>query len=462
MNGNHRIQLSFFNFTVFPLILNDMIRLNIPFLIFSFFYISTLFGYDGTSPENRYEHSKIIDIPDLSFVGKVYSGLDILEQMDFKPLRNKSIAILTNQSAVNRNNQHLLDILTRYPDIKVSYLLSMEHGIWSTNDKRSKMVGRDGLSPLHKAQIIDLFKTYLYPPSWVMDNIDLVLVDYQDTGSRYTTYTATLSKVFESASDFEVPIFIVDRPNPIRGDLISGPIPRLEFQSFESYHLFPIRHGLTIGEMALIINEMGWVKDLKRIQLNIIPMANWEREMWFEDTQLPWKNLTPYLESPLSLLAYSGMDLFRGTNLNIGFGTGAPYMIFGSPWLSTSYLLRKLKEQNLPGVAFKEIEYRPIGSTYYKRAPKFDNLKCSGLELIITDQNNFKPIETATSVLILMDQLFPRQFQWEKNNYIDKLFGSNELRILAAQKKNPDHLPALWSRDVYKFNEFRQPFLIYK
>ncbi len=439
-----------------------MIRLNIHSLLLLFFCIPRLLGDDGELVKNQYEHSKVINIPDLSFLGKVYSGLDILEQMDFRPIRNKTIAILTNQSAVNRNNHHILDLLTRYPDIKVNYLLSMEHGIWSTNDKRSKMVGREGVSPLHKAQIIDLFKTYLHPPSWVMKNIDLVLVDYQDTGSRYTTYTATLSKVFESASDFEVPVFIVDRPNPIRGDLISGPIPRLEFQSFESYHLFPIRHGLTIGEIALVINEMGWIKDLKRIQLNIIPMANWTREMWFEDTQLPWKDITPHLESAASLLAYSGMDLFRGTNLNIGFGTGAPYMVVGSPWLSTSYLLRKLKEQNLPGVSFKEVEYRPIGSTYLKRIPKFDNLKCSGIELLITDKNIFKPIETATSMLILIDQLFPRQFRWEENNYIDKLFGSNELRILAAQKKDADHLPALWSKDVYKFNEFRQPFLIYK
>ena len=140
----------------------------------------------------------------------------------------------------------------------------MEYGIWSTNDKRSKMVGRDGLSPIHKAQIIDLFKIYRYPPSWVMDNIDLILVDYQDTGTRYSTFTATLSKVFESASNYEIPIFILDRPNPIRGDLISGPIPRPEFQSFESYHLFPIRHGLTIGEISLMINEMGWIKDLKK------------------------------------------------------------------------------------------------------------------------------------------------------------------------------------------------------
>ena len=435
--------------------------LNTQLLGLSLFFIFSLFFRYSVYANNAYKHSKIVEIPDLSFVGKVYSGLDILEQMDFRPIRNKSIAILTNQSAVNRNNKHILDILSNYPDIKVSFLLSMEYGIWSTNDKRSKMVGRDGLSPIHKAQIIDLFKIYRYPPSWVMDNIDLILVDYQDTGTRYSTFTATLSKVFESASNYEIPIFILDRPNPIRGDLISGPIPRPEFQSFESYHLFPIRHGLTIGEISLMINEMGWIKDLKKVQLNIIPMANWERSMWFKDTKLPNKNLTPFLKKSSSLLAYVGMDLFRGTNLNIGFGTDIPYLLVGAPWLSTNYLLDKLKEQNLNGVEFKEIEYRPKGSTYYKRVPKYDNLKCSGIELKIVNENTFEPIKTATSLLILINQLFPRQFQWEENNYIDLLFGSNELRILAAQKKSPDHLPALWSKDIYKFNEFRQPFLIY-
>ncbi len=437
-------------------------RSNSLFLILSFFIIFRLYSNDRDSTIYQFKYSKLVDVPDLSFLGRVYSGLDILEQMDLEPLRNKSIAILSNQSAVNRNNEHLLDILLEYPDIKVSYLLSMEHGIWSTDNKRSKMIGRDGIEPLHKAQIIDLYKTYLYPPSWAMDNIDLILVDYQDTGSRYSTYTATLSKVFESASDFEVPVYILDRPNPIRGDILEGPVPRLEFQSFESYHLFPIRHGLTIGEISLIINEMGWVKDSKRVKLNIIPMANWNREMWFKDTHLPWRNLAPYLTTTSSVLAYTGMDLFRGTNLNIGFGTAAPYLIVGSPWLSTSYLLQKLKEQNLSGVEFKEIEYRPMGSTYHERSPKYDNLKCSGIELIITDQNVFQPISTATSILILIHQLFPRQFQWEENNYIDKLFGSNELRIIAAQKKSPDQLPPLWSKDVYKFNVFRQPFLIYK
>ena len=156
--------------------------------------------------------------------------------------------------------------------------------------------------------------------------------------------------------------------------------------------------------------------------------------------------------TPSSVLAYTGMDLFRGTNLNIGFGTAAPYLIVGSPGFLHPIFCKNLRSKICLGVEFNEIEYRPMGSTYHERSPKYDNLKCSGIELIITDQNAFQPISTATSILILINQLFPRQFQWEENNYIDKLFGSNELRIIAAQKKSPDQLPSLWSKDIYKFN----------
>jgi len=433
-----------------------LIRAIFPLLIV---FLVEIYGSDYAKYE--YKYSKVMSVPDLSFLNNVFTGLDILEQMDFKPLRNKSIAVLTNQTALNRNGKHVLDLLKNAHNIKVSFLFSMEHGLWGIDDNRAKMIGRDKIDPIHGAQIIDLHNTYLYPPHWVMDSIDFILVDFQDTGSRYTTYLATLSKVFESASDYKVPVIVLDRPNPIRGDIIDGPVPRPEFQSLESYHLLPIRHGLTLGEICIIINELGWVKDLKRVKLQIVPMANWDREMWFDDTHLIWRNPAPSLLNQLNLLAYNGMDLFRGTNLNIGFGTKVPYMIVGAPWLTSSFIIEKLKDQNLPGVEFNSLKYRPKGSIYHARVPKFDGKSCSGIEIKIIDKDIFKPIATATTILILIQQLHPREFQWEKNDYIDKLFGSNELRIIAAQKKPPDHLPAIWFKDVYKFNEFRQPFLIY-
>ena len=418
--------------------------------------------YGSSNPKYHFEYSKILSVPDLSFLDQVYSGLDVLEQMDFSLLKDKNIAILTNQTAVNRNGKHLLDILDGKAGIKIKFLFALEYGIWGIDDQRSKMIGRDQIDPVHGAQIIDLFKTYLYPPHWVMDKIDLILIDFQDTGNRYTTYLATMSKVFEAASNHKIPILLLDRPNPIRGDIINGPVPRTEFQSFESYHLLPIRHGLTIGELALMINELGWTKDSKRVELNILPLSNWERDMWFDNTGLPWRNPNPFIVDESNLLAYCGFDLFRGTNLNVGFGTDLVYMVVGAPWLTTSFLLEKIKNLGLPGVDFKEVKYRPSGTFYSERVPQFDGLSCSGIQISINNRDEFQPIVTATALMLLIERLHPRQFKWAKDDYIDKLYGTKDLRIIAAQKKPPSHLPAIWAKDVYTFSDFRKGFLIYR
>jgi len=424
--------------------------------------LSTTYISGQDTLKNHYKYSKIIPVPDLSFFDQVYTGLDILEQMDFRPLKGKSIAILTNNTAINRNQKHILDILKNIDEIKVSFLFAMENGIWSIDDKRAKMIGRDQVDPVHGAPIIDLFNTYLYPPHWVMEKIDIILIDFQITGSRYPTYMATMSKVFESASKFNIPVLVLDRPNPLRGDIMDGPIPRTEYQSFEAYHLFPIRHGLTIGEISLIINEMGWVKESSRVDLQIMPMSNWSRGMWYDETELPWRSPTPYNLNQNILLFYSGMDLFRGTNLNIGFGTESPYLIFGSPWLATKFFKEKLEMLNLPGVSFKEIEYRPMGSPYYDRVPKYNGMSCSGLKVSVVDRKLVKPIEIATSIMTLISQLHPREFRWESNGYIDKLFGSNQLRLFVAQRKPPDYLSPQYMHDEIEFSKFRETFLLYK
>ncbi len=410
----------------------------------------------------KFKNSEIISVPDLSFSKNIYTGLDILDQMDFKILKNKTIVVLTNHSAINKNGKHLLDILKEYPSIKVKAILELEHGLWGIDDKRNKFIGREKIDPIHNARIIDLFGKYVYPPRWVLKDTELLLVDFQDTGSRYTTYIATLSKLFESASDSKVDVLILDRPNPIRGDFVDGPIPREEFQSYESYHLLPIRHGLTLGEISILINEMGWIKDLKKVSLKVIPISNWKRNMWFHQTALKWRDPFPYATNELTLLAYSGMDLFRGTNMNIGFGTDKPYLIIGAPWLEVNFLLEQLNKQNLKGVKFKKINYRPKGSSNFNKIPKYDGLSCSGIELIITNQNDYNPITTATTIMLLIHQLHPRQFQWEEGAYIDKLFGSDILRVIASQNKKPDQLAPHWNKDINIFMDFRKPYLLYK
>ena len=400
-------------------------------------------------------------MPDLSFFDHIYTGLDILEQMDFKFLKNKNVGLFCNHTAVNRNNTHLLDLIGKNKTINIKAIFEPEFGIWGVDDKRAKLIGSERIDPVSGAKIFNLLKRSLYPPDWILKELDLIVIDIQDTGSRYSTFIASITKLFESASKHKIPVIILDRPNPIGGVKIEGPLPRTNFQSFEAYHLLPIRHGMTIGEILLMVNEMGWAKDLMRVELSIIPIVNWERNQYLDETSLPWKKPVPYINDINSLIMFSGMDLLRGTNLNVGFGTKSPYLIFGSPWLASSFFKEKLDMLNLPGVSFEEIEYRPKGSMYYNRVAKYNGRSCSGIKINVIDKNLVKPLETATSIITLIERLHPREFQWAAHGYIDKLFGSNQLRLFVAQKKPPSYLSPQYMHDEIEFSKFRNKFLLY-
>ena len=400
-------------------------------------------------------------MPDLSFFDHIYTGLDILEQMDFKFLKNKNVGLFCNHTAVNRNNTHLLDLIGKNKTINIKAIFEPEFGIWGVDDKRAKLIGSERIDPVSGAKIFNLLKRSLYPPDWILKELDLIVIDIQDTGSRYSTFIASITKLFESASKHRIPVIILDRPNPIGGVKIEGPLPRTNFQSFEAYHLLPIRHGMTIGEILLMVNEMGWAKDLMRVELSIIPIVNWERNQYLDETSLPWKKPIPYINDINSLIMFSGMDLLRGTNLNVGFGTKSPYLIFGSPWLASSFFKEKLDMLNLPGVSFEEIEYRPKGSMYYNRVAKYNGRSCSGIKINVIDKNLVKPLETATSIITLIERLHPREFQWAAHGYIDKLFGSNQLRLFVAQKKPPSYLSPQYMHDEIEFSKFRNKFLLY-
>tara|TARA_B100001057_G_scaffold358575_1_gene360749 strand:+ start:777 stop:1979 length:1203 start_codon:yes stop_codon:yes gene_type:complete len=400
-------------------------------------------------------------VPDLSFFNHIYTGLDILEQMDFKFLENKNVGLFCNHTAVNRNNIHLLDLIGKNKTINIKAIFEPEFGIWGVDDKRAKLIGSERVDPVSGAKIFNLLKRRLYPPDWILKELDLIVIDIQDTGSRYSTFIASITKLFESASKHKIPVIILDRPNPIGGVKIEGPLPRTNFQSFEAYHLLPIRHGMTIGEILLMVNEMGWAKDLMRVELSVIPIVNWERNQYLDETSLPWKKPIPYINDINSLVMFSGMDLLRGTNLNVGFGTNSPYLIFGSPWLASSFFKEKLDMLNLPGVSFEEIEYRPKGSTYYNRVAKYNGRSCSGIKINVIDKNLVNPLETATSIITLIERLHPRKFQWAAHGYIDKLFGSNQLRLFVSQKKPPSYLSPQYMHDEIEFSKFRNRFLLY-
>ena len=420
-----------------------------------------IFGLTLLSSQT-YNYSVVMPVPDLSFHSSVFYGLDILEQMDFKPLYGKSIGVFTNQTAVNRKGVHLLDLLKSYSKINVEVIFTPQFGLFVDQNERFKIKGKEKFDPIHNARIVEVFGRNVKPPEWSVKDLDLILIDLQDTGVRYSTYLATITKILEVASEWRTPVILLDRPNPLRGDRIDGPVVREKFQSFEGYHLIPIRHGMTIGELSVMANEMGWIKDMKRANLTIIPMANWKRSYWLDKSEHPWIIPHPNIRDIRANLSYVGFGLIEGTNLNDGRGTDRPYMRAGAPWLSGFHLAEKLIKLNLPGVEFRVVEYIPRKKPADKAIPLHVNKVCNGVDILITDPNRFDPLATATSIMILANQLYPKEFKWDELNRIDMLFGHSQLRLFAAQGKPANYLPPLWLKDVLKFNEFRQKFLLYE
>jgi len=420
-----------------------------------------IFGFTLLSSQT-YNYSVVMPVPDLSFHSSVFYGLDILEQMDFKPLYDKSIGVFTNQTAVNRKGVHLLDLLKSHSKINVEVIFTPQFGLFVDQNERFKIEGKENFDPIHNARIVEVFGRNVKPPEWSVKDLDLILIDLQDTGVRYSTYLATITKILEVASEWRIPVIVLDRPNPLRGDRIDGPVVREKFQSFEGYHLIPIRHGMTIGELSVMANEMGWIKDMKRANLTIIPMANWKRSYWLDKSEHPWISPHPNIRDIRANLSYVGFGLLEGSNLNDGRGTDRPYMRAGAPWLSGFHLAEKLIKLDLPGVEFRVVEYIPRKKPADKAIPLHVNKVCNGVDILITDPNRFDPLATATSIMILANQLYPKEFKWDELNRIDMLFGHSQLRLFAAQGKPANYLPPLWLKDVLKFNEFRQKFLLYE
>ncbi|GIT74382.1 MAG: hypothetical protein Ct9H300mP29_3760 [Candidatus Neomarinimicrobiota bacterium] len=257
-----------------------------PIILKTGFWLSILNG-------QQYNHSIVMPLPGLSFHPAIFYGIDVLEQMDFKPLYGKTIGVFTNQTAVNRKGIHLLDLLKAHQKIDVEIFFVPQYGLFADQNERFKIQGDQKYDPIYKARMVEVFGRNVKPPEWAMRGLNMILVDIQDTGVRFSTYVATMTKILEVSSEWNTPVMILDRPNPLRGDRVDGPVVRPKFQSFEGYHLVPIRHGLTIGEMAIMANEMGWIKDLKRTNLTVIPMANWKRSYWLDKSDHPWISPQP-------------------------------------------------------------------------------------------------------------------------------------------------------------------------
>ena len=406
-------------------------------------------------------NTNIIDIKvkDSCLKNNIYSGFDIFKENYNSFLNIMDVGIVVNHTSqmisINEKNKKISVNLSD-THLYVKKIFTPEHGLNNNYEAGEKILGDID----YNIPIISLYGKDLKPNKNDLENLDAIIFDIQDIGSRYYTYVSTMTEVMKSCAELNIPFYVFDRPNPI-GGIIQGPILKDEYKSFVGMHPIPIRHGMTIGELAYMINEMGWLGDNLKVDLNIIKMQGWSRSMYFEETGLKWVPPSPNIADVNTSIIYSGMCLIEGTNLSEGRGTDFPFLQFGAPWLDSETLLNNMNDMNLPGVEFLKVNFIPRFIPSKATYPKFINQECKGLKILIDDRSKINPILITIKILNEVKKIHPNEFKFLSSNFIDKLYGSDLLKNNINTGLNIDELIGNWKYDYTEFESLSKKFRIY-
>lgn len=296
------------------------------------------------------------------------------------------------------------------------------------------------------------------PTAEQLAGLDLLLIDLQDVGARFYTYTSTVALALEACGRAGPPVLLLDRPNPLGGTALEGSLLEPSCRSFVGLHPIPIRHGLTLGELARLFNELGGYG----AALEVLPLAGWRRAMWYDETGLPWVTPSPNLPTFASAIVYPGTCLIEGTTLSEGRGTALPFEQLGAPWLDGDALAAELNALALPGV-----RWRPVGFTP-GHGRKFPGTPCGGVQLHVTDRDALRPVEAVLHLLATVRRLAPDDFAWRppanpaRPPFIDLLAGTPRLREALDAGRPPAEIAAGWAPDLARFAETRRAALLYE
>jgi len=330
---------------------------------------------------------------------QVRTGLDVLVAQDFALLRGHTVGLITNQTGIDAQGRRGIDLIAAAPHVRLQAIFSPEHGITGLVDadvpnSRDAATGRP---------IWSLYGPTRRPSEAMLQGLTAIVFDVQDVGARYYTYLATLLYVMEEAAKVDLPVVVLDRPNPITGRVIEGPLLDPDLASFTGPHAIPVRTGLTIGEFARLAAAERKIP----VRLTVVPMEGWERRRWFDETGLPWVNPSPNIRSVTQALLYSGIGLLEATNLSVGRGTDAPFEVIGAPWIDPMTLADALNRLNLPGVRFDPVRFTPADNIYARVA-------CGGVRFVVTNRDAIRPVNVALAVAATLRERYRAQWTAEK------------------------------------------------
>jgi uncharacterized protein YbbC (DUF1343 family) len=365
-----------------------------------------------------------------------------------RALRGKRVGLITNHTGIDRSRTPDIDLIAKHKHLKLVALLAPEHGIRGTVEAGERVV--DEIDPETGVPVYSLYMSEDRGPTpEMLKNVDVLVYDLQEVGGRTWTYVSTMALAMKAAAKKGIPFVVLDRPNPIGGEIVEGALLDPRFKSFVGMYPIPARHGMTVGELATLFNRKYGIG----ANLIVARVANWRRSQWFDETGLPWVNPSPNLRSLAALTSYPGSVYFEGTNLTEGRGTDRPFEQFGAPWLDAQEVARVMNERRLPGIQFEAITMS-VATT----AAKHKGQTIPAIRFRITDRRAYRPVRTS---LLLIDEIrrrHPRDFAWTAT--IDRLTGSDKVRLAIEGGRL---LPLLkkWEREAAKFRESRKPFLLY-
>jgi uncharacterized protein YbbC (DUF1343 family) len=382
--------------------------------------------------------------PALPKAAAVETGLDVLRANGFAPLRGKRVGLVTNHTGRARDGASAIDLLFAAKDVTLVALFSPEHGIRGVLDATVA----SAVDEKTKLPIYSLYGDTQRPTDAMLNGVDVLVVDLQDIGVRFWTYATTTAYVLEEAAKRKLPVFVLDRPDPIGGWLIEGPALDKESMGFTGYFpAMPIRHGVTLGELAKLYNAENKIG----ADLTVVAMKNWRRDDWYDETGLTWVNFSPNMRNMNEAALYPGIGAIEGTNLSVGRGTDTPFEQIGAPWIDGVQLASALNARAIAGVRFYPVRFTPSSS-------KYANEDCGGVFVIVTDRASLRPVRVGLEIASALYRMYPAQYQLLT---AQRLFASHDTLARIAAGEDPAAIVATWAVAESKWRSLRARYLLY-
>lgn len=390
-------------------------------------------------------------------INPIILGIENLLSHEADLIKGKKVGLVCNQSSVMHSFQHIIDKIIQLKDCNLTALFGPQHGI--RGEVQDNMIETPHtLDRKTGIRVFSLYSETREPTEEMLNGLDTLVIDIQDVGCRVYTFIYTMANCMRAAKKHGLPIIICDRPNPINGETVEGNLLKEEFASFVGQFPIPMRHGMTIGELALLFNDYFHIN----CNLKVVKMSGWQRHFWMEDTDSPWVIPSPNMPTLNTTKVFPGCVLLEGTKLSEGRGTTIPFELAGAPYIHAEKFAEYLNDLRLPGVYFRECSFQP---TFQKHQGNF----CEGVQLHIVDKNIFRPIITGIALIQAAMTLYPNNFGWKQPPYeyvyeklpIDVIAGTDTLRKSLENGRNLSDLSEIWREDEQSFKKLRRDFLLY-